>query len=41
MPRGAPASVTMKTADPELMRAINRYHVIDVIRRDEIGRAHV
>lgn len=23
----------MKTADPELMRAINRYHVIDVIRR--------
>ena len=34
MPRGAPASVTMKTADPELMRAINRYHVIDVIRRD-------
>lgn len=24
----------MKTADPELMRAINRYHVIDVIRRD-------
>lgn len=34
MPQGAPASVTMKTADPELMRAINRYHVIDVIRRD-------
>jgi predicted NBD/HSP70 family sugar kinase len=35
-----PASATprthpsiMKTADPELMRAINRYHVIDVIRR--------
>jgi len=24
----------MKTADPELMRAINRYHVIDVIRRN-------
>ncbi|WP_439598220.1 ROK family transcriptional regulator [Falsiroseomonas sp.] len=24
----------MKTADPELMRAINRYHVIDTIRRD-------
>lgn len=24
----------MKTADPELMRAINRYHVIDAIRRD-------
>lgn len=24
----------MKTADPELMRAINRYHVIDCIRRD-------
>ncbi len=23
----------MKTADPELMRTINRYHVIDVIRR--------
>lgn len=23
----------MKTADPELMRAINRYHVIDVVRR--------
>lgn len=25
--------VTMKTADPELMRAINRFHVMDVIRR--------
>src|SRR6266568_2107666 len=24
---------TMKTPDPELMRTINRYHVIDVIRR--------
>lgn len=24
----------MKTADPELMRAINRYHVIDLVRRD-------
>jgi predicted NBD/HSP70 family sugar kinase len=24
----------MKTADPELMRAINRYHVIDVVRRN-------
>lgn len=24
----------MKTADPELIRAINRYHVIDVIRRE-------
>lgn len=24
----------MKTADPELVRAINRYHVIDAIRRD-------
>src|SRR5450755_3986080 len=23
----------MKTADPELMRAINRYHVMDAIRR--------
>src|SRR4029450_13588213 len=24
----------MKTADPELMRAINRFHVLDVVRRD-------
>jgi predicted NBD/HSP70 family sugar kinase len=24
----------MKTADPELMRAINRFHVIDVVRRE-------
>jgi len=24
----------MKTADPEFMRAINRYHVVDAIRRD-------
>ncbi len=23
----------MKTADPELMRAINRFHVMDAIRR--------
>ena len=23
----------MKTADPELMRAINRFHVLDVVRR--------
>src|SRR5829696_5456998 len=23
----------MKTADPELMRAINRYHIMDAIRR--------
>jgi DNA-binding MarR family transcriptional regulator len=23
----------MKTADPELMRAINRFHVLDTIRR--------
>ena len=24
---------SMKTADPELMRAINRFHVLDIIRR--------
>ena len=23
----------MKTADPELMRAINRFHVLDTVRR--------
>ena len=34
-PAAAPKlALGMKTADPELMRAINRYHVIDVIRRD-------
>src|SRR5208337_1834542 len=29
----AEASRSMKTADPELMRAINRFHVMDAIRR--------
>ena len=29
----AEASRAMKTADPELMRAINRFHVMDAIRR--------
>jgi predicted NBD/HSP70 family sugar kinase len=28
------AQGSMKTADPELMRAINRFHVIDVLRRE-------
>ena len=28
-----PRSYAMKTADPELMRAINRFHVLDAIRR--------
>src|SRR5688572_22790790 len=27
------ARIPMKTADPELMRAINRFHVLDTIRR--------
>ena len=30
---GAQTSSEMKTADPELMRAINRFHVMDAIRR--------
>src|SRR5271165_4420524 len=29
----AEASKSMKTADPELMRAINRFHVMDAVRR--------
>src|SRR5579871_960514 len=30
---GPPPPTPMKTADPELMRAINRFHVMDAIRR--------
>ena len=30
---GLNAPTQMKTADPELMRAINRFHVMDAIRR--------
>ena len=32
-PIDAEAASSMKTADPELMRAINRFHVMDAIRR--------
>lgn len=32
----------MKTADPELMRAINRFHVLDTIRRSgSISRVEI
>jgi predicted NBD/HSP70 family sugar kinase len=31
----------MKTADPELMRAINRFHVMDAIRQGPISRVEI
>lgn len=35
-------SATMQTADPELMRAINRFHVLDTLRRFEpISRVEI
>ena len=35
-------NATMQTADPELMRAINRFHVLDTLRRFEpISRVEI